>query len=706
MKMKRIVSVLIAIAMVCSFAGINAFASWNEVTETKRFEFYNWASTFKEISSNREIGKYVKAETGVGQTEATTITGTVTLSETEGAYYDITYLMSYMKNATAASPVKITIDGNVIGSNNIVGIDMTDLYTSSITYAPMHKYIKRGVWLDKGEHTVTLTADISNNARKFFQADWIEFEQAAKPRFEFEDFYAPSVAGRGTDTVWSWQATSVGGATENKVVTIPVKIKETGTYNVTYVAGYKKSASAITLKLSNTEGDKTIGTNAKAGEDLTSIYTNLTSNAPMHKYVKEGLEIAAGDYELNIVIEPTSNQRRIFNFDYIEFDFMGGPEDGPQKYEFYDWATAYKKTSDVAEIGTYIMSEAGVGQTGTTYVTGKVTLSETKGAYYDITYLMSYKKNTTGASPLTLSIDGEVIGTNAKEGIDLSSVYTKNPTYTPMHKYIKKGIWLDKGEHTVELAIGVSANTRRMFQADWIEFNRADNPRFEIEDFYAANINGKGTETVYAWDATSADTVITEDKVITIPVKIAETGNYDVTYIVGYKKSSSLVSLSLVNGESKITIGTNAKEGEDLTSVYKFLVTEAPMNKYVTENLEIPAGDYELKIVIKPTANNRRIAMLDYVQFALPSKAENKMTVKDGVVTAVAAYAEAVSGTPVLALYNDKQLVETFIGEAVEETNIVTFNVTTEETVNKAKIFIWDDTVNIIPQATSIIFAD
>ena len=73
------------------------------------------------------------------------------------------------------------------------------------------------------------------------------------------------------------------------------------------------------------------------------------------------------------------------------------------------------------------------------------------------------------------------------------------------------------------------------------------------------------------------------------------------------------------------------------------------------------------------------------------------MEVTEENVEAFTCYENPVSGTPVLALYNGDELVCVSIGDAVDGENYVTTSVTTTETFNKAKVFIWNNMTDIIP---------
>lgn len=719
--MKKLLSVLVILCMVSSLLCVPTFATETN-TNAVRYEFEDYC-TYKSSSSGAEVKNNNYASKGTYlrdllSSQARTITIDVPIEE--AGYYFIRYVASdYL--TSGASKLDFMLDNAKLGNNytkskNVLteGTVITE-WPGYANAFEMRKYEKIQ-YLDASTHQFTVEA-----AKKNYYLDYVEFEYIPTPvmgegttRVEPE-YYAPSgirvlstVADNGYFIFKNEAPISYEPSFDFDVI-----VEKSGFYNITYLAGYKaaKNISNITLKL----GDEIIGTNDNTYKEAAAVYnSSYNTGMPMSKYEKEMVWIEKGDYSLSVDFEEVSStdttKTYCFQLDYIDFEYVSTPSVSSKsatKVEFETYAKDYKKSSQIASGGAYIGGEYG-GKTDPATVSFVVDVEE--AGYYNVTYLLGYRTESS-ASVVTLKVGDDVIGKNTDTDYKEQFAGFTYDSLMPMSKYKKEMIYLSEGEKTIEAIVDVAPGDKYVFQLDYIEFEYVPTPtvssketkRIEFES-YAKGF--KQTNSGIASGGAYIRSVgTTKDPSFTFEIDVLEEGYYNVTYLAGYAVSPGISNVTIKVGDS--LVGTNAAKTNGRETVEGFYddvwnTNHMPMSKFVKKNLWLCEGTNTVSVEIAPSSDENYKFQLDYIEFE--AAGVNNIAVEEGAIGAEVYYKEAVSGTPVMALYNGNKLVSVEIFDSVENTTSLTLNFEETNAFDKVKIFVLGDTVSIAPQVETVEF--
>lgn len=422
---------------------------------------------------------------------------------------------------------------------------------------------------------------------------------------------------------------------------------------------------------------------------------------------------------LSMVCIPTfaANEDAVV-FKFVDGTLKQGGEEIPMKYSYKE--SLYNGTQYL------YMNTKEYGLTSDLTVEGSVTLPKT--GYYKVTYLISQNTGTAAqialASNITLNIGKYSANNNSEAYIrQFNTEGYKNtrteaaPTYVAQYE---QTYYFDNVNVDINMAVSVASNYDYLkFSADYVKFEYMKNPVFDLVNYGNGNEIKKANGNVYMnyYKKTNA-----ADE-FQIPVIFDKAGTYTVTYFTGAytnAKSQSPVTFSLIDSEgTSISIGNNKRPSSytDYKSYYSTLRGATTLCKF-TKTVTVPsAGEYTLNVKITAATSGSsgyyQLATLDIIEFVhednkAVADANGNICSKAGhVVTATANYAEAVSGTPILALYEGDELVYSKVGNAVTDATKVTFSEFTLVDYTDAKVLIWEDTTNTLkPVAAAITFTN
>jgi len=276
----------------------------------------------------------------------------VTVSE--AGLYELSYAVG-QKLTNDTSPIEVYFGDEKLGANDAsYRYDISNLKTYPWQHTPMRLY-KFEKELEAGTYPVSFKVSVCPNATSYykFYADYFQVTPLHDPelneyettKIEFERYAANSSDVRDLEGASDRRIVGNTWASSNPKMTIPVSVKKSGFYDVTYAVGYlnkamyKGSVSEITIKI----GDKVIGTNDDSFvEKLSYDYWSI---APMSKYEK-GIWLDEGDYSLTVEMSECGSSVWKYQADYIEFSYRYGEisSEGTSVVEFEDYMTGYSCT--------------------------------------------------------------------------------------------------------------------------------------------------------------------------------------------------------------------------------------------------------------------------------------------------------------------------------------------------------------------------
>lgn len=663
---------------------------------------------------------------------------TVPVEIKQSGYYDIAYALGEQTSANPyLSEVTLTLGTTEIGKNDTASARTTltgyDVWNSGETM-PMCRYEKKNIWLEAGVYplNVTIAACTTGDAVYKYQFDYIEFtsktaviSESGASRLEAEDYvpaadvYATGMADVASGGKIAWNT----WATEDPSFTTSVAFDKTGYYDVAYVVGYQNNnASLNEVKISL--GDIEIGDNTKAPtESLASTYDTWSDMLPMGRYDRKGIWIEEGVYRLKVSIPAVySDNKPVWKYqmDYIEFSRQDGTviaADGTETRieaeDYADSADVFIKNDsvDISQVASGGKIAYGYRYSDPSF---SVSVEIAKTGFYDVTYLAGHYDDNPYLSLMTIALGETVIGTNNESSRKTLSAYTSF-TSAPMSQYDKTDLWLEKGVYQLKVDIDkcyyqdVTSDVWK-YQMDYIAFTYQPGKAvsgtgvttIEAEDYFTGH-GTYGTGAVYEDSYASGGKIVkcewaTKDQSFTVCVEIEEDGDYDVSYIAGYKKGGvSVVTISL--GDT--VIGANdTTYVKQLTGKYTNDWAEhSPLSLY-EKTLRLKKGVYQLKVNISDTGDSVWKYLLDYIRFA---PAESSVRVNGGKINAVAKYEEHLdSGTALMVLYNEGRLVSTATAE-VKNTNAVAFDVTCDKSFDSIKVFTWNSMNEMKPLCKPVV---
>lgn len=664
---------------------------------------------------------------------------TVPVEIKQSGYYDIAYALGEQTSANPyLSEVTLTLGTTEIGKNDTASARTTltgyDVWNSGETM-PMCRYEKKNIWLEAGVYplNVTVAACTTGDAVYKYQFDYIEFtsktaviSESGASRLEAEDYVpAADVYATGMADVASGGKIAWNTWTEkDPSFTTSVAFDKTGYYDVAYVVGYQNNnASVNEVKISL--GDIEIGDNTKAPtESLASTYGTWSDTLPMGRYDRKGIWIEEGVYKLKVDIPYVDGGEHDhlwkYQMDYIEFSRQAGTviaTDGTatkiEAEDYADSADVFIKNDsvDISQVASGGKIAFGYRYSDPSF-TASVEIAKT--GFYDVTYLAGHYGDSSYLSLMTITLGDTVIGTNNESSRKTLSAYTSF-TSAPMSQYDKTDLWLEKGVYQLKVDIDKCYYQEGTYdvwkyQMDYIAFTYQPGKAvsgtgvttIEAEDYFT-DPGTYGTGAVFEDSYASGGKIVkcewaTKDQSFTVCVEIEEDGDYDVSYIAGYKKGGvSVVTISL--GDT--VIGANdTTYVKQLTGKYTNDWAEhSPLSLY-EKTLRLKKGVYQLKVNISDVGDSVWKYLLDYIRFA---PAESSVRVNGGKINAVARYEEHLdSGTALMVLYNEGRLVSTAAAE-VKNTNAVAFDVTCDKSFDSIKVFTWNSMNEMKPLCKPVV---
>ena len=289
--------------------------------EKTTFEFENYSGSFVTENENASGGKLVYTTWG---TNTPTYSISIPVNVLNSGYYSAEYAVTKHPDKVGTSDIVLKIDDEVIGDNKhtTAGTDISNGNTYFDSNFPMYRYNSSGIYLEKGNHVITLeVATTADNVVKF-GADYISimpftgFElPAGGAKFEFEDFSEKYVienenasGGKLLSTDW--------GSDETFQVEIPINVAENGLYDMTYaIAQHPNSIGTSDVEILVDE--VAVGNNLPgSGEDISEDGTYLKDIFPMYLYTQE-IYLDKGVHLVTLDVKTSVNNVVKFAADYI-----------------------------------------------------------------------------------------------------------------------------------------------------------------------------------------------------------------------------------------------------------------------------------------------------------------------------------------------------------------------------------------------------
>lgn len=376
-----------------------------------------------------------------------------------------------------------------------------------------------------------------------------------------------------------------------------------------------------------------------------------------------------------------------------------------------------------------------------------VSVTAEQAGYYKCQYAVMKRTDKTNLSNITLTVNDVLVGDNdtfCKPLEDLSAYVDAtddegtpilNEDGTPKQKCVypweyarmwlfegKTSCYLNEGENTLQVDVSYLENAlfgKWKFFADYIKFvpdNGTDitpeETLIEAEDMAAEKIVEVAGASGGKWIGTSNVKVTGEEGTPLLPIQarvnFTESRYYDFSYVATHWQNS-VSEVSLYLGENKIS---SNKDDSDLGTNVQDRFTSAsdddpagwtakwnPMYEY-TKKVWVDAGTYLLEFRVSTCESEEYAENVKYFIDYIDIKPSPDSMTKDAEnnYTAEVCFASPVSGTAVMAAYNENKLVEMTVVEISAETQFMQLSLKTDQTVTKVKVFVWDGFTNFAPK--------
>ncbi len=569
-------------------------------------------------------------------------------------------------------------------------------------------------------------------------------------RYEFEDYYpitsiikTSTLASNGK-LVSSNQGGTIGNnttvaRTTDASCTFEINLPVGGEYNLEYTLGDQcgnEYVSAVTLLID----DEIIGKNDSSyAEDISVGKTYPWSYIPMRIYRKNNVTLSEGTHTVKLQVDapvPTS-QPNLFCADYLQFTPKTASisQDKVTTLEFEDYADDFVDVTPNVKTGTSQTSGSGYIHFDTAIRTDPVTLDIPVSVDAEGSYNFKYVASGNSFSVTELYLDDAETPFWTKEGnngVALESEKINNKwtyfdqTWHQAYQYDFSAT-LSSGEHTIHLKLLTrpAENSQRdvcicmdylkIIPPEMLAIKKDAATRIEFEDYqknFSILQNDGSTHTPNISSTTrcsngkylgidSTDNLAANDyETFIIPITVEQADNYDIEYVINDNFSSYDIFLNSINGlclSNNVT--TYADTEKDSDGKYTYFNSKWAPATFHNGTVFLPAGDHNLIFQIKKRSSSADYALyLDYLEFS-PA---DSFAITDGTATAKATMAEAVTGKAILALYNDKELVSTGFTDVADATVVTAYaSVPASATITHAKLFVWSDLENCIPQTAA-----
>ncbi len=561
-------------------------------------------------------------------------------------------------------------------------------------------------------------------------------------RYEFEDYYPIINVIKECEYSSNGKLVcSTNGGSVTPISSVPrdtdasfsfdIDVAAGGEYTVEYTFGYHSNNTANVGEVILSVDGNEIGRNdGSFVGDISVDSTYPWKYIPMKIYQKNAT-LTAGKHTVNVQINvPTTNtaQPNIFAIDYLQLTpkTVSVTSEKAATIEFENYANDYSTkpnsviTGGQASGGRYAYFDTALR---TDPVTLSIPIFVDEAGKYDFEYVA-----TGGMSAASLYLDdAETPFWTASGGsaIDTAKVENKwpyfNQTWHQAYRYNFKAD-LPAGEHTIKVSLGTRPAESAQDVCLCMDYLRIapvenavigknkDTTRIEFEN-YADGLSiaqndgttwnpSPGTSSgcsnsQYLYIDTADGKASNEYEVFSIPVTIQNAGFYNMEYIEGNGISPFKVFLDSTDGTCLSSgVKTELDSSKNTAGKYAHFASSWCVAAIRSKTVYLPAGKHTLMCQLQWRANIKDFAAyLDYIEFT-PT---DGLTIENGTATAGVVLDAPVSGKAILALYNDKELVAANTIN-VTDAQFITVTAPADGTVTQAKVFVWNDLNDCIPQ--------
>lgn len=565
-------------------------------------------------------------------------------------------------------------------------------------------------------------------------------------RYELEDYCTLSKLVRDTEFASNGKfvcsnngigmlgSLSYATRSENPSFSFEIDVPVDGTYKLEYAFGYHNNNTGNVSPIALSIDDTVVGTNDSSFDgDLSLAGQFPWKYIPLKHYTKNGISLTAGKHAVKVEVTlPTSSvQPYLFCADYIQLTPLTAviTTDKPCTIEFEEQASNFSvtpnvKTSANTSAGGYIHFDT---PTRTEPVTFSIPVSVAEAGVYSFEYVSSQYSATEfyldDAASAFFTTSGAESTALDSEKVDGKYPYF-NESWHQALQYTFSG-YLAAGSHTLngKLLLRSAENSTKdvclcmdylkitYVPAESVVVNKDTATRIELEN-YTSNVSiaqSNGTTyfpKIYTSDGCSngkymgidsTDKQATNDyETFTIPITVQQEGYYNMQYVDCKNVSALKIYLDSTDGTClNVELATKENTTKNDAGKYAYFTSSWAVAVTHSGKVYLPAGEHELVFRLQQRASiGDFAAYLDYIEFEL---AADEIKVDGSTATALVNYDEAQTGKAILALYNGKELVGMQTLNVTNQ-NAVTISMSYSGTVTDAKMFVWNDLNNCIPQ--------
>lgn len=522
--------------------------------------------------------------------------------------------------------------------------------------------------------------------------------------------------------------------TNNPSFSFKIDVPVDGTYKLEYAFGYHNGNTQYVSPIALSIDDTVVGTNDSSYDgDLSLAGQFPWSYIPLKHYTKSGISLTAGKHtaEVKVTLPTVTTQPYLFCADYIQLTPLTAviTTDKPCTIEFEEQASNFSvtptvKTSANTSAGGYIHFDT---PTRTEPVTFSIPVSVAEAGVYSFEYVSSQYSATEfyldDAASAFFTTSGA--GSTALDSKKVDGKYPYfNETWHQALRYTFSAN-LAAGSHTLngKLLLRPAENSTNdvclcmdylkitYVPSESVVVNKDIATRIEFED-YTSNVSiAQNDGTTYfpeIWTSAgcsngkymgidSTDKQATNEyETFTIPITVQQEGYYNIQYAEARGISPLDIYLDSTDStrlNSGLTYTEDATRNE--AGKYAYFESGWAVARIHSGKVYLPAGEHKLVFRLQQRASiGDFAAYLDYIEFEL---AADEIKVDGSTATALVNYDEAQTGKAILALYNGKELVGMQTLDVTNQ-NAVTISMSYSGTVTDAKMFVWNDLNNCIPQ--------
>ncbi len=304
-------------------------------------------------------------------------------------------------------------------------------------------------------------------------------------RIEFEDYLTQDM--NRYESADASGGAAAGFYTYNEqTILIPVKITESGYYDLSYVAGCYDGTSYVSKIDFNLYLQSRFALPCNNYDTPSEVvdFDTTWSHQKIRKFERPTIWIDANDYYLETKVNKTPDKQYKGLLDYFEFKPSGRAKiqaGAVSKIEFdeysyqgvYDWdrgVTADEHASGgKLVLNTWLTRD--LGNPGTVI---KVPVTVEKAGYYHINYVAGIYGNKSWLSPIDFKLDDIILGDNRGTAVETLPYEAWDSQSAAL--YETKWIWLPSGDHELKVDVtkAVTGDVYK-YQVDYIEFIPATN---------------------------------------------------------------------------------------------------------------------------------------------------------------------------------------------------------------------------------------